>query len=108
MNAGAAHSSESEFESDVGLSGAIAAHFGDSVADVPWWSSQCAFASSPLCLFVSGRGFTFLRFVACRLCLLVPPGRKNASCASLFRYRFATLTLSEFGAGVGLGLVQQT
>ena len=36
MNAGAAHSSESEFESDVGLSGAIAAHFGDTVAVVPW------------------------------------------------------------------------
>ena len=36
MNAGAAHTSESEFESDVGLSGAIAAQFGDSVAVVPW------------------------------------------------------------------------
>ena len=33
MNAGAA---QSEFESDVGLSGAISAHFGDSVAVVPW------------------------------------------------------------------------
>lgn len=60
--------------------------------DCSWCSFQCTLTDATLSLFVSSLGFGF--FAACRLHGRIPPGRKNASCTSLYRYRRSAFSLT--------------